>query len=154
MATLTVTKPLFGDAANSTGGSTANYPYLIQVVVDYSQQSVGSTDLVEALTIPANSLVLTAGAECLTNDSGNGTVAIKMDSVVFAVATDLQLGTITEGNQFPGQDAATEFFLFTNAANTIDCLNATAVFTTGKIRVWALVVSLDDPITEQRVTIA
>ncbi len=150
MATLTVTKPLFG-ASTFEGKTNAQF---VSVVVDFAQFTHTSTDVIEAITVPANTMVLTAGAECLTNDAGAGTVDIGMAALTFCDATNLQSGTIAEGAQLPGQNATAEFFNFTDAADSIDVTVATAVLTTGKIRVWAIMVSLDDPISAQRVTIA
>jgi hypothetical protein len=123
--------------AGTTGYSAKgpNVKVLSQVVdltnSDFS--TLASTDTIEVLSVPAGTVVLSAGYEILTVGTGSGTLSLgdgaDPDRYVAAV---VQTGA--------GQKAA----LATNvphlytAADTIDLLSATAVCNS-KVNVWAVI---------------
>lgn len=146
MATQTVTKPLFGASGHDTK---RNVPYFNSIVIDYASQTHTSTDVIEALHVPANTMVLAAGIDVLTLDAGTGQVALGDGTVVYVAA-----GTLAAAGQEPHSDAVAEMFVSYDAANTLDVTHSVAVMTTAKIRVWAIMLDYTDPVESQRVTIA
>jgi len=125
-----------------------NVPYLLEQVINYSTQAAAAADVIEAIDIPANSLVLNAGIDVLTVDSaGNsGTVALGDGSVVYvAAAAPTALGQMTAG------DAVAEMFVSYTTANTLDVTGASGTIN-GKVRIWALVCDMSTPDVTQRAT--
>ncbi len=146
MATLTVTKPLFGSSGHD---SKHNVPYFTSIVIDYATQSHGSTDVIEAIHIPANTMILAAGIDILTLDAGSGELALGDGSVTYVAAS-----TAAAAGQETHSDAIGEVFVSHDTANTLDVTHSVAIMTTAKIRVWAIMCDYTDPVEEQRVTIA
>jgi len=123
--------------AGTTGYSAKgpNVKVLSQVVdlTDSDFSTLAATDTIEVLSIPAGSIVLSAGYEILTAGTGTGTLSLgdgaDPDRYVAAVVQTAA-----------GQKAA----LATNvphlytAADTIDLLSATAVCNS-KVNVWAVI---------------
>lgn len=125
-----------------------NAPYLAETVIDFSSQTNAATDVFQAINVPANACVLNAGVDVLTVDSaGNsGTVALGDGTVVYIAAT-----APTSAVQLANGDAVGEMFVWYDAADTLDVTVATGAIN-AVIRVWAIIVDGDDPITTQRVT--
>jgi len=123
--------------AGTTGYSAKgpNVKVLSQVVdlTNSDFDTLAATDTIEVLSIPAGSIVLSAGYEILTAGTGTGTLSLgdggDPDRYVAAVVQTAA-----------GQKAA----LATNvphlytAADTIDLLSATAVCNS-KVNVWAVI---------------
>ena len=121
--------------------------YVLSRVIDYSTFTVGSTDTVQALLIPDNSIVLTAGIEVLTADSaGNsGTISLgnfgetDVDNYVTAAAPT----TVGQMAVLQADATAVPFVVTGTGTNdTIDVTHATGSVN-GKIRVWAIVADLN-----------
>jgi hypothetical protein len=128
----------FQIANAGTAGYSAKGPNVkvLSQVVDLTNSdfsTLASTDTIEVLSVPAGTVVLSAGYEILTVGTGSGTLSLgdgaDPDRYVAAV---VQTGA--------GQKAA----LATNvphlytAADTIDLLSATAVCNS-KVNVWAVI---------------
>ncbi len=146
MATQTVTKPLFGASGHNDKG---NVPYFSSIVLDFSTFTHTSSDVIEAIHIPANTMVVAAGLDVLTLDAGSGTLALGDGSVVYVAAS-----TAAATGQETHSDDVAEMFVSYDTANTLDVTIATAVLTTGVVRVWAILLDYTDPIETQRVTLA
>ncbi len=146
MVTQTITKPLFGATGQSEG---KNHPYFTSIVLDFSTITHTSSDVFEVISIPANTMVLAAGVDVLTLDAGSGTLALGDGSVVYVAAS-----TAAAAGQETHSDAIGEVFVSYDTANTLDLTVATAVLTTGVVRVWAIMCDYTDPIEAQRVTFA
>ena len=108
---------------------------VVEVVLDFSSTSLTTADSVEAIELPANSLVIMAGLEVLTLASTGSPVldlGDDADDDIFAAAvaghTALASGTTSVGK-------------FYTAADTIDLIANTATFD-GKVRVYAVVAEL------------
>lgn len=108
---------------------------VVEVVLDFSTTSLTTSDSVEAIELPANTLVLMAGLEVLTLASTGSPVldlGDDADDDIFAAAvaghTALASGTTSVGK-------------FYTAADTIDLIANTATFD-GKVRVYAVVAEL------------
>ena len=128
MATFTIT----GGGATGYGANGPNVK-VANVVIDLTELSgLAATDTIEAIEVPAGTIVLSAGYEIITVGTGTGTLSLgdggDVDRYVTAVVQTAA-----------GQKAA----LATNvphlytAADTIDLKSATAVCNS-KVRVWAI----------------
>ena len=129
-----------------TGGtsghpSTRRKPYWVENTVDFSLFDPANGDIIQAINVPAETLVIAAGLEVLTASSSS-------------VTMDLGITGSTAGHNDPdcwvdGYDAtgtghapmdATDAaaMLIVKTADTIDILIGGAQDTAGKVRVWAL----------------
>ena len=129
-----------------TGGtsghpSTRRKPYWVENTIDNSLFDTANGDIIQALNVPAETLVIAAGLEVLTASSSS-------------VTMDLGITGSTAGHNDPdcwvdGYDAtgtghapmdATDAaaMLIVKTADTIDILIGGAQDTAGKVRVWAL----------------
>ena len=129
-----------------TGGtsghpSTRRKPYWVENTIDNSLFDPANGDIIQALNVPAETLVIAAGLEVLTASSSS-------------VTMDLGITGSTAGHNDPdcwvdGYDAtgtghapmdATDAaaMLIVKTADTIDILIGGAPDTAGKVRVWAL----------------
>ena len=127
MATYTITNGAVGVPAGEKA-------HLAQVVLDFSSTTlVAATDVVQALEVPANTLVVCAGIEVITA-GGAGSVLDLGDSTVDRFVTDV------DGNTAGALEIGTASWLYTSA-DTIDLSADTANFT-GKVRVFAVMVPM------------
>ena len=129
-----------------TGGtsghpSTRRKPYWVENTIDNSLFDPANGDIIQALNVPAETLVIAAGLEVFTPSSSS-------------VTMDLGITGSTAGHNDPdcwvdGYDAtgtghapmdATDAaaMLIVKTADTIDILIGGAQDTAGKVRVWAL----------------
>ena len=129
-----------------TGGtsghpSTRRKPYWVENTIDNSLFDPANGDIIQALNVPAETLVIAEGLEVLTASSSS-------------VTMDLGITGSTAGHNDPdcwvdGYDAtgtghapmdATDAaaMLIVKTADTIDILIGGAQDTAGKVRVWAL----------------
>lgn len=128
MATFTIT----GGGATGYGANGPNVK-VANVVIDLTELSgLASTDTIEAIEVPAGTIVLSAGYEIITAGTGTGTLSL-------GDASDVDRYVAAVVQTAAGQKAA----LATNvphlytAADTIDLKSATAVCNS-KVRVWAI----------------
>ena len=143
MATWTITGG--GNTGHSADGKKVR---VISEIVDFSEFTISTNDVIQVIELPANSLVLYAGLDVLTADSaGNsGTLSLgdgaDVDRYVAAStptagiettrarAGDSSLGTTSIG------------YAYYAAADTIDLVNATGSIN-AKVRVFAVVADCD-----------
>jgi len=134
----TVSKVIGGTAGHP---STRRKPYWVENTIDNSLFDPANGDIIQAINVPAETLVIAAGLEVLTASSSS-------------VTMDLGITGSTAGHNDPdcwvdGYDAtgtghapmdATDAaaMLICKAADTIDVLIGGAQDTAGKVRVWAL----------------
>ena len=134
----TVSKVIGGTAGHP---STRRKPYWVENTIDNSLFDPANGDIIQAINVPAETLVLAAGLEVLTASSSS-------------VTMDLGITGSTAGHNDPdcwvdGYDAtgtghapmdATDAaaMLIVKTADTIDILIGGAQDTAGKVRVWAL----------------
>jgi len=134
----TVSKVIGGTAGHP---STRRKPYWVENTIDNSLFDPANGDIIQAINVPAETLVLAAGLEVLTASSSS-------------VTMDLGITGSTAGHNDPdcwvdGYDAtgtghapmdATDAaaMLIVKTADTIDVLIGGAQDTAGKVRVWAL----------------
>ena len=134
----TVSKVIGGTSGHP---STRRKPYWVENTIDNSLFDPANGDIIQAINVPAETLVIAAGLEVLTASSSS-------------VTMDLGITGSTAGHNDPdcwvdGYDAtgtghapmdATDAaaMLILKTADTIDILIGGAQDTAGKVRVWAL----------------
>lgn len=129
-------------AGGTTGHpSNGRTPYLVENTIDMSAFDPAAADIIQAIDVPAESLVMSAGLEVLTASSSSvtfdlgitGSTAGHHDPDAFVDAYD---ATGTGLAPMDATDAAA--MLVCKVADTIDILTAGAQDTAGKVRVWAV----------------
>jgi hypothetical protein len=130
------------------GGSTghpgvANRPYLLEVLVDIAEvdsdiTTIGTTDTIQVLNIPAGTLVMYAGINVLAVESTNTTSKFQLgdgsDTARFVDAGLINAtGNIT-------QAATMGDGIMYDSADTIDILISVDDPTNAKVSVWAVCV--------------
>ena len=134
MATLTQT------GAGTVGHMASNAVpkvYAQSTVIDGTSTALTSGDVYQAINVPANSVVLSAGIDVITAGTGTGTLALGDGSVTY-VAAAVQ----TSGGQMTSGDALAELAVTYAAADTLDVTVATADVNS-KVRVWAVLIDID-----------
>ena len=127
-------------------------PYMVQSIVDMAQAvtdkgaALAATDVIPALTIPANTVILACGMEVTEAHAGTST----------DTAFDLGIGggaNFVDDFDFDGASVGdyaamttTQPVLIAGAADNIDITIGTMTGTTtgGKLRVFAVVMDIDD----------
>ena len=134
MATLTQTGAGTGQGHASSGGVPKVYAQ--STVIDGTSTALTSGDVYQAINVPANSLVLSAGIDVITAGTGTGTLALGDGTVTYVAAATQSAGQMTSG------DALAELAVTYAAADTLDVTVATADVNS-KVRVWALIADID-----------
>tara|TARA_B100001250_G_scaffold151019_1_gene129493 strand:+ start:157 stop:597 length:441 start_codon:yes stop_codon:yes gene_type:complete len=134
MATLTQTGAGTGQGHASSGGVPKVYAQ--STVIDGTSTALTSGDVYQAINVPANSLVLSAGIDVITAGTGTGTLALGDGTVTYVAAATQSAGQMTSG------DALAELAVTYAAADTLDVTVATANVNS-KVRVWAVLVDID-----------
>ena len=147
MATVTtLSAPAHGSSARGRS------PYMVEQEIDLAAaatakgSALAAADVIEAITVGANTMVMAAGMECTTTPSGGtgtvldlgitgGDVDAFVDGFAFDSATAGDYATLT--------NTATPILI--TASDTVDVLveAATTVSTAGKVRVWAVLMDVD-----------
>ena len=144
----TVTSLLLPAHGNSSRGRT---PYQLQKTIDLTAQAISCTggDVVQCLTIPANTKIIAAGfqvVESATMNTGtNATAALGFtggDVDEFAAALDID--GATDGAYAP--QVAIDGLALSTSGDTIDFVLAGdgASFTAGKLRAFAVMMDISD----------
>lgn len=134
MATLTKTGGT-GTTGHVSGNGVAK-TYVQSTVIDGTSTALTNADVYQAINLPANSIVLSAGIDVITAGTGTGTLALGDGSVVYVAAATQSAGQMTSG------DAVAELAVTYAAADTLDVTVATADVNS-KVRVWALIADID-----------
>ena len=125
-------------------------PYMIQKTIDLTAQAIdcSSGDIVQCLTLPANTRILHAGVQVVESATQNtGTDA----TVILGTAVDdnewvaaFDIDGASDGAYAPSATPAGDIVLAT--ADTLDLTFAGsgATFTAGKLRVYALLMDVSD----------
>jgi hypothetical protein len=155
MATYNLTNGSVAGGGKETAGTypdVRNQAYMIEATLDVAKlisagafSSAANGDIFELLTIPANTLVISAGAEVITAFNGT-TPTVDID---FAAGDDIVDGGDVTATGFlaAGTNGTTigtespQYTQYVTAADTIDVkLIVTGSTTVGKLRVFAVVV--------------
>ena len=144
MATITAT------LANTHGSSSrGRQPYYVQQIVDLTANSINPNgDVVQCLTVPANTKIIAAGFQVTTSATQNtGTDATAIlgtgaDDNEYVAAFDID--GASDGAYAPSATVAADVVL--TSADTLDLTLAGggASFTAGKIRVYAVLQDVSD----------
>lgn len=141
-------------AAGATAGRTVgSVPYLVDVVVDFAAaaaekgEALAAADVIEALSVPANTCILNAGLEVITAAGGESS-DVTYDLGVTGIDADVFVDGFDGDAAAAGayaQNAAAFQPVVIGTADTIDLLIATATTapTSGKVRVWAVLMNVD-----------
>ena len=144
MATITAT------LANTHGSSSrGRQPYYVQQIVDLTANSINPNgDVVQCLTVPANTKIIAAGLQVTssaTQNTGTDATAIlgtAVDDNEYVAAFDID--GASDGAYAPCATPAGEVVI--TSADTLDLTLAGggASFTAGKIRVYAVLQDVSD----------
>lgn len=147
MATITT---LAGAA--SAGRTVGAVPYLVDVTVDFAAaatakgSALAAADVIEALSVPANTVILNAGMEVITVLGGESS------DTTFDLGTGVDADNFVDGFDADAaaagayaQNAAAFQPIVAGTADTIDITIATATTapTSGEVRVWAVLMNVD-----------
>lgn len=155
MATYNLTNGTVAGGATIAAGTypdVRNQAYMIEATLDVPKlidagafTVAGNNDVFELLSIPANTLVVSAGAEVITAFDGTSPTA----DIDFAAGDDIvdggnleAVGYLAAGSNGTAIGTATaNYTQFVTAADTIDVkLSVTGDVTEGKLRVFAVAV--------------
>ena len=134
MATLTQTGASTGQGHVSS--NTIPKVYVQSTVIDGTSTALTNGDVYQAINVPANSIVMSAGIDVITAGTGTGTLALGDGSVTYVAAATQSAGQMTSG------DAVAELAVTYAAADTLDVTVGTADVNS-KVRVWALLADID-----------
>lgn len=150
-------------AAGATAGRTVgSVPYLVDVVVDFAVaatekgSALAAADVIECISVPTNTCILNAGLEVITaaggesNDTTYDLGVTGIDADVFVDGFD---GDAAAAGAYAQNAAAFQPVVIGSTADTIDLLIATATTapTSGKVRVWAVLMNVDGRIAADEV---
>jgi hypothetical protein len=127
-------------------------PYFKEVLVDFAAaatakgSALAAADVIEAISVPANSMILNAGLEVITvagGESSDNTLDLGtgVDADNFVDGFDLDAAAAGAY----AQNAAAFQPIVVGTADTIDLTIATATTapTSGVVRVWAVLIDID-----------
>ena len=134
MATLTQTGA--GTGQGHVSSNTIPKVYVQSTVIDGTSTALTNGDVYQAINVPANSIVMSAGIDVNTAGTGTGTLALGDGSVTYVAAATQSAGQMTSG------DAVAELAVTYAAADTLDVTVGTADVNS-KVRVWALLADID-----------
>jgi hypothetical protein len=148
------------DLSNGLGGaprpvrSLTNIPYFVEREIDWAAAAtakggvLAAADVIEAIDVPANTMVINAGIEVTVaagGESNDNTLDLGItgvDADCFVDGFDLDAAV---AGAYAQNAAAFQPLIVGSTADTIDVLIATATTapTSGKIRVWAVMCNID-----------
>jgi hypothetical protein len=132
--------------------SLGRLPYVVEKTIDFAVattakgSALAAADVIEAIDVPAQSVVLNAGYEVTATITGDVTIDLGVTGIDADVFVDgAVLAAATTVGTF-AQNAAAYQPVVIGAADTVDLLIAasTTAISAGKVRVWALVVDVSD----------
>ena len=154
----TVTTLAGGATAGRTAGSV---PYLVDKVIDFAAaatakgSALAAADVIECISVPANTVVLNAGFEITTVLGGES------NDTTFDLGTGVDADVFVDGfdadaaaaGAYAQNAAAFQPIVVGATADTIDLTIATATTapTSGAARVWAVLMNVDGRIAADEV---
>ena len=142
----TITSLLLPATGNSNRG---RMPYQVELSIDLTAQAIdcSSTDIVQCITIPANTHIVHAGVQVVEsatmNTGTNATITLGAADVDEYV-TAFDIDGASDGAYAPSVTPSAEVVLAT--ADTLDLVFAGdgATFSAGKLRVYALLMDVSE----------
>jgi len=138
----------------TSGRTVGSLPYFVDVEIDFAAaatakgSALAATDVIECISVPANTLILNAGFEVITAAGGEsadnawdlGVTGIDPDAFV-----DGFDGDAAAAGAYAQNAAAFQPIVIGGTADTIDLLiqAATTAPTSGVVRVWAVLMDVD-----------
>jgi hypothetical protein len=155
----TITTLAGGASAGRTAGSV---PYLVDKLVDFAAaatakgSALAATDVIEAISVPTNTVILSAGLEIITvlgGESSDNTFDLGVTGIDADVFVDGFDADAAAAGAYAQQPAAFQPVVIGATADTIDLLIATATTapTSGVARVWAVLMNVDGRILADEV---
>ena len=148
----TVTTLVGGVGSGRTAGPV---PYFVDMTIDIAVWAaaegapLAAGDIIEAITVPANTLILNAGLEVITAVDGSASADNAWDLGVTGVDPDVfvdgfALDTASAGD-YAQNAAAYQPIVIGGTADTIDllCQAATTPPVSGVVRIWAVLLDID-----------
>ena len=141
-----ITAQLHPASGNSQRGRN---PYYVDVTIDLTKNSIAPGDTIQAITVPASTLILAAGFQvtesATMNASTDATAALGFtggDVDEFAAALDID--GASDGDYAP--QVAIDGLALSTTGDTIDFVLAGsgASFTAGKLRAFAVMMDISD----------
>lgn len=110
--------------------------------------ALAANDVIQAISIPANSVILAAGLEVVTANAGSATLTLDLgvtgvDVDAFVDGFDFVAAAVSD---FAAQPAAYQPIVIGNTAGTLDVLIASLATTNtaGELRVWVVYADVKD----------
>jgi hypothetical protein len=127
-------------------------PYFKEVLIDFAVaatakgSALAAADVIEAISVPANSMILNAGLEVITvagGESNDNTLDLGTGADADNFVDGFDLDAAAAGAY--AQNAAAFQPIVVGTADTIDLTIATATTapTSGVVRVWAVLIDID-----------
>jgi hypothetical protein len=151
MATISTLSNAVGAGTHPSRGI-RQMPYVVENVIDLAAavtakgSALAAADVIEALQIPAQSVVLAAGFEILTAVTGSCTVSLGVTGVTAAayVSAFGVTGSLSVGDY--ATPATAGYPIVSKSADTLDLLlvTETTTLSAGKLRVFAVISDVQD----------
>jgi len=151
MATISTLSNAVGAGTHPSRGI-RQMPYVAENIIDLAAavtakgSALAAADVIEALQIPAQSVVLAAGFEIISTVTGSCTVSLGVTGVTAAayVSAFGVTGSLAVGDY--ATSATAGYPIVTKAADTLDLLlvTETTTLSAGKIRVFAVICDITD----------
>jgi hypothetical protein len=151
MATITTLSNAVG-AGTQPSRSLRNAPYVVEKTIDFAAattakgSALAAADVIEALQIPAQSIVLAAGYEVLSAVTGDVTMSLGVTGVTAAayVSAFALTGSTAVGTY--ATPATAGYPIVSQSADTLDLLIAasTTAISAGSVRVFAVLCDAQD----------
>ncbi len=142
----TVTSTLKSATGNSQRGRN---PYMVENTIDLTAQAISSTggDVVQAITVPANTKIIAAGFQVVnsaTMNTGTNATATLGAADADEYVTAFDIDGAADGAYAPSVTVSADVVLAT--ADTLDLTFAGdgATYTAGKIRVYAVMMDVSE----------
>ena len=142
----TITSTLKSATGNSQRGRN---PYMVENTIDLTAQAISSTagDVVQAITVPANTKILAAGFQVVnsaTMNSGTNATATLGTADADEYVTAFDIDGASDGAYAPSVTVSADVVLST--ADTLDLAFAGdgSTYTAGKIRVYAVMMDVSE----------
>ncbi len=142
----TITSTLKSATGNSQRGRN---PYMVENTIDLTAQAISSTagDVVQAITVPANTKILTAGFQVVnsaTMNTGTNATATLGTADADEYVTAFDIDGAADGAYAPSVTVSADVVLST--ADTLDLTFAGdgSTYTAGKIRVYAVMMDVSE----------
>jgi len=145
--------------ANSVGAGThpsrgvRQVPYVVENIVNIASavtakgSALAATDVIEALTVPAQTVILSAGIEVFSAVTGDALFSLGVTGVsAGAYVATTQVAAASAVGSYIASAAAGYPIAIGATADTLDLLvgTVTTAISAGKLRVWAVVCDVQD----------